>query len=192
MGEGRQDLVVYVIRQGRRIIYVGQGTPLRVKFWGYPSRYRTLGITEKPYIDVLASGLDRPAAIKIEAEYIRKLKPEKNKSKYGSTGGLVPHNKGRKGGKGGRPKGIPTSEETKRKLSEALKGKASAWMSGKEPWNKGLTAETDTRVAKGLENYGPGKRSQAASKTWSKRRSNNGFETCPENDGDLRPRPDGL
>ena len=36
--------------------------------------------------------------------------------------------------------GLKLSEETRRKLSEAAKGKS--------PWNKGLTKETDERVAK--------------------------------------------
>jgi hypothetical protein len=43
-----------------------------------------------------------------------------------------------------RLKGKPLSEECKRKLSEVRKGRI--------PWNKGLKAETDERVAKNVEN----------------------------------------
>ena len=43
--------------------------------------------------------------------------------------------------------GRKLSEETKKKLSDSKKGKKNP-MYGTEPWNKGLTKETDERVRK--------------------------------------------
>lgn len=46
-------------------------------------------------------------------------------------------------------KGVPCSEETKRKISNSLKGKPSPKTKKRgAPWNKGLTKETDERVLK--------------------------------------------
>ena len=62
-----------------------------------------------------------------------------------------------------RPKGIPHSEEFKKRISDKLKGrmpknidlfkaKAFSAMRGKIPWNKGLTKNNDERMRKASEN----------------------------------------
>ena len=80
------------------------------------------------------------------------LKPSKEsieKRLKSLKGRIIPWNKGIKTG--------PCSEETKKKLSEANKGKKPSLTAikasiearkGKPAWNKGLTKETDERVAK--------------------------------------------
>ena len=70
---------------------------------------------------------------------------EKRLATIASKGGLTAWNKGLSGDKrcnGGRPKGIPMSQEAKQKLSEAMKGRSKEWLTGKKPWNYGKTKET--------------------------------------------------
>lgn len=38
------------------------------------------------------------------------------------------------------------SDVTKRKLSVAMKGKASAWMKGRKPWNYGLHTSKHVKI----------------------------------------------
>jgi len=169
MAKDWTNLVVYVIRSRGTVVYVGQGSPGRAKEWRFKSRWSKLGLEETPEILILAEGLTRPQALRLESEFIEHLKPLKNKAKFDSAGGLVPHNKGKLGGKGGRPKGIPLTEGQKRHLSEKMKGRSTAWLRGRKPWNAGLTRD-DPRVAKGYASYDLEKRREAAMKTWQKRR----------------------
>lgn len=165
----RSDLVVYHVIDRGAVVYVGQGAPSRAVSWRRPNVYlKTLGATPKPTVLVVAEGLTRAEALAREALEIAEHKPIRNKAKFASGGGLVPWNTGLVG-VGGRPRGIPASDETKAKLSIALQGKSTAWLTGKTPWNKGLT-KADPRVAKGVETYGP-KRESASAKIWAKRRA---------------------
>jgi len=169
MGSERTDLVVYLIRHKRKVIYIGQGTPQRAYSWFFPNKYKSLGLKERPTVEILASNLSRSQSHKIEVREIKRRQPTMN---YWHNGGKT-WNYGLRGDsrcRGGRPPGIPMSDEAKQKLSKALKGMATTWMIGRTPWNKGLT-KNDPRVAKGIAAYAPN-RQTAGVKIWKTRRRN--------------------
>lgn len=169
LGEG---LVAYAVRKGGRIIYIGCGSFHRALSWRFPCKYTLLDLVSRPTIVMFRTGMSKDEAIELEAALISRYDPPFNVSRRGSTGGLRPWNKGLQGDPrlgGGRPKGSPVSEDTRKKLSESMKGKATKWMIGKTPWNKGLTKD-DPRVAAGCESYDEEKRRAAAVKIWKKRR----------------------
>lgn len=164
MGEERSDLVVYSVRNKASgvVVYVGQGIPVRPEYWTFPRGYSKLGLSERPIVRLHKTGLTRAQALKLEAALISKLRPSKNKAAFSSAGGLNPWNKGLKcPGVGGRPKGTPMSDAAKQKLSEALRGRATAWMTGRAPWNKGLTKDAHIglrKIADGMRGNIYGKR----------------------------------
>jgi hypothetical protein len=130
---------IYVLEYLGRVVYVGQGYLGRSDQWMMPSRYKLFG--GRPKLVLLSIANSKKKALATEARLIELFKPTHNKALRGSTGGLAPWNKDLRGDvrlKGGRPRGIPMSDLTKRRLSAAMKGKVTAWMKGRKPWNKGL------------------------------------------------------
>ena len=122
----------------------------------------------EPLVVIIQSGLDEEAAYDAECQLIKKY----GRRRYDKNGILTnlcedkrsPSQKGKKFSETtrekmsmsskGKPKG-PMKEETKKKLSEKLKGRKNPnyKRSNDIPaWNKGLTKYTDSRVAKQSEN----------------------------------------
>lgn len=181
MAKKRTNLVVYKLVVDGIVEYVGCGNTRRPKSWHNPSRWKALGLSVCPEVEIIATGLEEQDALEMEADLITRLKPRKNKALWGSTGGLRPWNYGLTKAdsdkiRGGRPLGIPFTDEQKATMSRALVGKATRWMMGRSPWNKGLTKE-DPRVRQCNTSYDLEKRRRAAAITWEKRRAKRKSET---------------
>lgn len=143
-------LFAYLIveKNSKRPIYAGQGSLHRVMQHCKPSFQKIYSCATEVGFVILAA--TREEAIIFEKELITRYDPPFNIARWASGGGLqntlgqIPWNKGTKGdprSRGGRPRGIPLTDEQKKNLSLIMMGKASKWMKGKTPWNKGLSKD---------------------------------------------------
>lgn len=146
----RFEVYLIATRRGRPV-YVGQGLRGRAHDHLYPSRFKNIGLNRTPVVWKLQLVRTRKEAWDLEAKWIEQHHPPVNRARFKSTGGLHPWNLGIRGDsrcRGGRPRGIPMTAAQRHHLSRAMRGRSSAWMTGRSPWNKGLTKKNHPSLAR--------------------------------------------
>ena len=128
VGPNGGKIAVYLITDllsGEKV-YAGSGRYARVISHLFKGSKVARHIAHGNYaIDVLWDGDDDRMALSLESVLIFAYRPTLNKQRFGT--------------RGGRPKGSKATLPQRRHLSKVMRGRASEWMTGATPWNKGLT-----------------------------------------------------
>lgn len=155
----------HITADTHQVFYVGQGSQARQRNWGRAkdttSRtkiWKNVVAKHGYYIQIIKSNLTQEQANVLEIFWINAFGRRHLDEGYlvniadggGSDTGRIPWNKGMKGQGAGRKK-APLSEEHKKKLSEALKGKPlppnhGARRKGRVPWNKKSRSHNEPRT----------------------------------------------
>jgi hypothetical protein len=156
-GPNGGKIIVYSITDllANEVVYVGSGKLTRM-IGHQGSRMSALIGHDNYAIDVLWDGDDDGLALTLETIALFAYHPRLNFNRWGT--------------RGGRPRGIPFTAEQRLAQSIKMTGRASAWMKGRAPWNKGLTKE-DERIARANATYAD-RRAKAGYAAWETRRKN--------------------
>jgi hypothetical protein len=139
-GPNGGTIVVYKVTDlvSAEIIYVGSGQACRAIDHVHNSAKVARYVEHGNYaIDVVWDGDDDNMALALESVLIFAYRPPLNHQRYGT--------------RGGRPVGVPVTAEQRAAASARMQGRAKEWMTGRIPWNKGLTKADHPGLASSAE-----------------------------------------